>query len=255
MFSKTDMHFTKSIRPIILTLLALVFLLSGCVFLRLLETKNQLLEFNEYFDVNDNEGLVIVFKKSAILDDDILWLLKKEPTAKEKLPDGEIWTYVYKKLYDSEEDKKAENGEFDINLVMKFNEGKLSELRFPKRFLKAVSISQLREMLRAMGEAKVNELDRKASSELVGEESYLPKIDHVYLILGRPHSTLEKEEGNKLLYKYKIDSVTVDKINMRYDLELKFTVRENGGDITDSLTKIRGLKFKMKFTKRDNDKS
>lgn len=255
MFSKTNMHFAKPIRPIILTLLALVSLLSGCVFLRLLETKYQLLKFNEYFDVNDNEGLVIVFKKSAILDDDILWLLKKEPTAKEKLPDGEIWTYVYKKLYVSEEDKKAENGEFDISLVMKFTEGKLSELRFPKRFLKAVSISQLREMLRAMGDAKVNELNRKASSELVGEEINLPKMDHVYLTLGRPHSTLEREGGNKLQYKYKIDSATVDKINMRYDLELKFTIRENGRDITDSLTKIRGLKFKMKFTNRDNDKS
>ena len=138
---------------------------------------------------------------------------------------------------------------------MKFNEGKLSELRFPKRFLKAVSISQLREVLRAMGDAKVNELERKASSEMVGEEIFLPKIDHIYLALGRPHSTLGSEGGNKLLYKYKIDSVTEDNINMRYDLELKFTIRENGTDIADSLTKIRGLKFNMKYTNQDNDKN
>jgi len=249
------MRSATPIRPIILTLLALMFLLSGCVFLRLLETKNQLREFNKYFDVNDNEGLVIVFKKSVILDDDILWLLKKEPTSKTKLPDGEVWTYVYKKLYLSEENKKAENGEFDIPLVFKFHRGKLSEIIFPERFLKAVSISQLREMLRAMGDAKVNELNQKASSELVGEEINLPKIDHVYLTLGRPHSILEREGGNKLLYKYKIDSATVDNINRRYDLELKFTIRENGRDLSDSLTKIRGLKFKMKFINRDNDKS
>jgi len=35
--------------------------------------------FNKYFELNDDHGLTIVFKKPVLLEKDILWLMRYHP--------------------------------------------------------------------------------------------------------------------------------------------------------------------------------
>ena len=53
--------------------LFLMAVISGCVFLRLLEVKRQLNDFNNYFQINDQNEFSLVFLKPVLHTDDILW--------------------------------------------------------------------------------------------------------------------------------------------------------------------------------------
>src|SRR3989304_8582242 len=63
--------------------LSLIILTTGCVLLRLLEVKRQLNDFNNYFQINDQNGFSLVFLNPTLHTDDILWLAKRPPTSKE----------------------------------------------------------------------------------------------------------------------------------------------------------------------------
>ena len=79
-------------------LAALLLSLNGCVYLRLLELKNQFAEFDKYFRVEAGEHFVVRFLHPVLYLDDFSELAKIEPTRVENLPVGRRSVQVYRKL-------------------------------------------------------------------------------------------------------------------------------------------------------------
>ena len=67
-------------------LLVIILLSTGCVYLRLLQVKNQLNDFEGNFDLKDQNGLKLVFKNPVLLSRDIVWLTKNNPISREHSP-------------------------------------------------------------------------------------------------------------------------------------------------------------------------
>src|ERR1035441_8561241 len=62
---------SRDLRRFAPLLAALCLLLGGCVYLRLLELKHQLADFDHYFAVDETDGLTFTMQKSVLLVDDM----------------------------------------------------------------------------------------------------------------------------------------------------------------------------------------
>ena len=125
-------------------LFLIIITLSGCILFRMLEVRDQLNNFDVNFDLNDERGLTLVFKNPVLLSDDVIWLMKGSPVSVKPEQEGQLWTYVFEKQYASSQD---EDGAYDIPIVMVMKDDKLTEVSFPERFLKNLSIPLLKKML------------------------------------------------------------------------------------------------------------
>ena len=55
--------------------------LTGCVWLRLLDLKNQFAQFDRYIEVPDGPGIELRFRTPVLLEGDLDRLIRGEPTA------------------------------------------------------------------------------------------------------------------------------------------------------------------------------
>lgn len=232
-----------------LSLIFILLLSTGCVFLRLLKVKNQLNDFDTNFDLHDQRGLTLVFKNPVLLSDDMVWLMKGEPSEMKKIETGELWTYIVEKEYPL---TKNEEENYDIPLIMIMEYGKLSELSFPERFLKNLSIPLLKRMFASMGNADVSKLSKSANSEFKGTQSEIPTVDNVLEALGKPYSIESTGEESKYYYLYYIKKPEWDTSEKNFKFELEFRVDNEDKTLLGSRGTIRGLKLSMDFNQAQN---
>ena len=57
--------------PVLLGTVLACLALSGCLYLRLLELRNQLAEFDRYFETDLREGVKLTCRKPVLLDEDM----------------------------------------------------------------------------------------------------------------------------------------------------------------------------------------
>ena len=233
--------------------LFLMAVISGCVLLRLLEVKRQLNDFNNYFQINDQNGFSLVFLNPTLHTDDILWLAKRPPTSKEVKDQVEVWTYLFEKDYRGQKD---EEGNFDIPIVMLFEKDKLNEIRFPERFLKVLSKPLLARMFESMGSAEINEWNRSASSKFEGKDSMeIPKKEQVTLVLGKPFYNKDSKSDSIFTYKYNLKNDATNSKGKQFILLIKFAFNQ----LDEKLLKVDGnfsrLKVSMDFNIENSDES
>ena len=89
-------------RPVPFSLIAvtliLMLVLSGCVYLRLLKFKHQLVKFDEFFRVEVTDRFTLHFLKPMLFAKDFIHLSKFQPSRKHPLPNGERWNYIFYKI-------------------------------------------------------------------------------------------------------------------------------------------------------------
>jgi hypothetical protein len=112
-------------------LIALAFLtqpLWGCIYLRLLEVKFQLSDFDKYLRLGDKEGLDLIFLKPVLLKEDILYLVRRGPTTIWESPESSIWQFYFQKRG---EGKNRSEEEFDVpvDLFLKAKPSPWSDFR------------------------------------------------------------------------------------------------------------------------------
>lgn len=228
-----------------LALILILLLTSGCVFLRLLKVKNQFNDFDTNFDLHDHRGLTLVFKNPVLGSDDIVWLMKGEPSGNKKIEKGELWTYVLEKEYISSKD---EVGDYDIPVIMVMEYGKLAEISFPERFLKNLSIPLLKKMFASLGNADVSKLRKSARSKFQGSSaSEIPTADNVVETLGKPYSIEDSGEESKYSYLYYIKKPDWDTSEKNFKFELEFTIKNDNKSLLQAKGTIRGLKLALDF--------
>lgn len=151
---------SRRFAALILTGIALA--LGGCVFLRLLEVKRQLAEFDRFFTVDARDGLKLTFANPVLLRRDVTFL-GLHPESRRRAGAIEKWDLRWIK----EPAPKDDPGEvFEQTGRLVFVRGKLATVEMPERFFAYFPKSVLIAGLRAMGRASVDRAGRTANSEL-----------------------------------------------------------------------------------------
>jgi len=229
-----------------LSALALILLVTGCVFMRLYKVQNQFQDFDKNFELGDEGGLTLTFLNPVLESDDIIWLMKNGPSTKRGEEDSELWTYILKKQYLSADD---ENGEFDIPLLMTMKEGMLTEVVFPERFLKYLSVPQLKKMFASMGDAEINKLSKSASTVFRGSSpDDIPKVEYITETLGKPYKIDESGETFKYTYLYYLDNAGPEAGASGFEFKTEFVFGSADEYLRKAKVTIRGLSMALDFS-------
>lgn len=176
--------------------------ITGCVYLHLLEVRRQLFNFEDNFEIRDQNELTLVFLKPVLLTEDIIWLTELGPTSEEETGQGKLWKYTFEKQYSGPKDEK---GDFDIPIIMLFQgDDKLREIRFPERFLEFVSKPLLIRMFKSMGYSQISKLRRSATSKFQGSSMEIPRKQFILNVLGKPSDIENSDHTSKFVYKYNL---------------------------------------------------
>jgi hypothetical protein len=216
-----------------ISIIFLLFIVSstGCVYLRLLKVKRQLNDFENNFELNDQNGLKFVFKNPVLLSDDIIWLMKNDPLSRGQYENGEIWVYVLEKQYLDENTDKVN---YDIPILFYVHDDKLVEMTFPERFLKNLSKPLLIKMLGSMGKSSISKSTRTAGTEFKGSNSdEIPKKRYIISVLGKPYKDETTEHTEMFTYLYNLKKNDLAEEDDQFDLKMTFYF----GDDNDSLEK------------------
>ena len=216
----------------------------------MLEVRDQLTDFETNFDINDNRGLTLVFKNPVLLSDDVIWLMKGSPVSVRLEDGGQLWTYVFQKQHTNSLD---EGDEYDIPILLVMEDDKLTEITFPERFLKSLSIPLLKKMLASMGNADISKLSRSASSKYSGEDaSEIPSSDNVKETLGEPYEVENLGGNTKLYYLYYLENAQGNATSDDLNFELWFIAGNEDKSLKSVGGKIRGIKLSMDFETSKN---
>jgi len=199
------MRFTKSLFN---TLLLSFFLLtlSGCVYVRLLEAKNQLADFERNFRVQVTDDYFhLDFLNPVLLSDDFRYLTKLHPSRIEKLSQGYRWYLDFHQMDSGDQPGKT------IVFGMTFNgKGKLSGWDFSPVFLEMAPAAFLEASIRSLGKGKVDEGRR----QLKVDAEDLPKVSapppnrkKILEVLGSPAEQAEKDGMTLYVYRFKAEAI------------------------------------------------
>ncbi len=194
------------LRTVILPILMIVLVLSqltGCVYLRLLELKNQFKDFDEFIEISSGQSFSLIFKEPVLRKEDIHDLSKLNPTKIITTREGEEWIYRFVKQDNSELPEQSN----PVTLVFrfKFNQhGKLEQWYFPDTFLAIVPAEFLEASLRSLGSATIFKLSRQLKADVtqIKTESKPPTQNTVQQVFGQPHQIIDKDDIQRYEYRF-----------------------------------------------------
>ena len=201
--------------------------------------------FEDNFNLEDKKGLTIIFKNPVLTKEDIKWLMNNEPTM---IVDNQLsqnsWLYILtkKESADIKEDKN-----YDIDILMGFNDDLLKEATLPKRFLENLSKEMLAKMFKSIGKSKVDKKKKQAGTVMKGKKKGIPTIYDVLYTLGEPFERVNENEIIKLKYIYNLkipdNNATLKPFNLIFD----FDINKEDKVLRRSSIDVNGLKMTMKF--------
>lgn len=234
-------------------LLFLMFSLTGCVWLRLLEFRSQLGEFDDYFVTKINgEGFTLNFREPVLFSDDLIYLSKLEPSEKSKLQDTEYWLYDFKKV---NANGRPVSPEVDIVFRLGFDSEKMmNSWTFSPIFL-AMAPPQFLEMsLRGLGSSKIFRSKRqvKATFDTLPKLKVgLPLKQDIIQNLGDPVEIIEENVGQqRYIYHFMLDTDYVEKgYEDRRFMEMRLDFANDSGKLLKMWSKFVGMKISIDYRK------
>lgn len=199
----TRLFGSTSRRLIIATLLAtLALTLSGCVYLRLLDVKTQLSQFDQHFVARESpEGLTIAFKNPTLFADD-LTKLGLTPTTRVDTPNGQLWEIGLRKRYPG---KRAERQSYDLFCQLELTDDRLTSVFVPRDYLECFPPAFIVETVKALGDSKILKLRREVKAQWNGRDDYLAPVSMATLrdTLGTPYDVTRNGAQIEATYRYK----------------------------------------------------
>jgi hypothetical protein len=232
---------------IYISLFSIMFLASSCIYLRLLKFKNQLADFDRYFQVREEKGLKIKCLKPVLYSDDIKTMLAP-PTLNATTKQSEQWTYTFEKQYPN--DYKSEKGEFDILLDMVFKDDLLNEINLPERFQVIMPKSFLITICKTMGNAEVNKKEYSAKGTYQSNDKsqiQVPKQEEILKFLGDPFIWREKDSDEFLTYKYKLKQQKTGKGDVCAFVWFNLTFQKPNGMLLKAELDLCGIELLLNF--------
>lgn len=204
-------------------LLAIPFL-SGCVYLRLLEIKKQLKNFEENFFIAGRSELIIGFNDPVLKTKDVKFLIGAEPLY--QTAEGEdVYHYEFEESTSAGGPPPVVYGTttFVLNqatapvpgppplarlsLDLAFNDGKLVKIIVPETFMLLFPRNVLVETLKQAANAEVFETKRLARGRIVlpsAIEAELPSLSKTLFLLGEPAASYPEGDLQTFVYNYRI---------------------------------------------------
>lgn len=193
------MRLWRRIIPVLLVL-SLV-LLSGCVYWRLLQFKNQFKSFHEHFEFKSDGDYGLLIHDPVLDVADVDWLFGAAPSWPSSPDPGDSWrAYEFEKLG---------NGALDVSVLsyrLRFRDQMLVEVRFPSEFRRLYPEGTLETILASLGDADVDKSSRTSKSNLTRQRfrSLLPSRDQVRRVLGEPSELDGSGEAETWVYRYQL---------------------------------------------------
>ena len=171
----------------ILALGGLLLLMTGCIWLRLLDLKNQFAEFDRYITVIPGDGIELRFKEPVLLADDLDTLLRGQPTAAlPLLDDGEVRVYAFAHIPSIlGPDPIGSEGALTILAVLRHD--RLESITLPKEVFRVVPRDLALRALRAFGQAKVDTSNRSAQVQVDAVAGTIPERQAIIGLFGNPN--------------------------------------------------------------------
>jgi len=190
--------------PVLLGTVLACLALSGCLYLRLLELRNQLAEFDRYFEADLREGVKLTCRKPVLLDEDMAFF-KLVPEARERVGVAERWQFRWVKDA-AGADENLRNYEVAVDFI--FVDHKLTRVILPERLFAFIPKQFFLTIVRAFGHARIDKEKRTASTtvhEDLGPNQTPPQLTRQELaaLLGVPMETRTTEEGILWRYRYR----------------------------------------------------
>jgi len=235
-------------------LLLVLALTPGCLWLRLLQVKKQLADFEHCIQVKEDKGLKMIFLKPTLYSGDIQTLLDR-PTFRKKTGGNKQWTFVFEKVY--AEGRKNETDNFDVSLDMIFKNDLLSEIHLPERFLVILPKSFLIMLCKTMGNAEINMAHQSVKGtfkyrEKEASQIQIPKKDEILKFLGKSFAAPESDVNLNLLYRYQLKPTTA---NQKYFILswINFTFGEKESRLLTAEANLCGIELFMDFSTDSKD--
>jgi len=191
----------------ILIILGLAFFalsLSGCVYLRLLNFKNQLKAFDENVRVEAPPGLQLTFSKPVVRGEDFSFITNSGPTLTQTIAaDTELWTWTFEKRR-AESNHKA----YSIDFLTRFESGLLTRMIIDESFVDLIGRDFILTMFRSIGDAKINALKRSAKASMDREALQgisLPTLANILDTMGEPTRMIEAKQDSYLVIEYEYE--------------------------------------------------
>ena len=192
-------------------LLLLLISLSACVWLRLLELKNQLAKFDENFATEASDHFTLVFKHPVLLNDDFVTLAKLQPTSKETTATGSRWIQAFHKI-DAEGNKQPG---VDFYFTLDFDQDdRLTRWDFSKLFMTMVPAQFFEDSIRSLAKGRVDEaahkykVDPKDRAKITVDP---PTLQQITEAMGEPLEKTKEDGKNVYVYRFIVDSPWIDK--------------------------------------------
>ncbi|WP_414664304.1 hypothetical protein [Horticoccus sp. 23ND18S-11] len=209
----------------VIALAAAALLLSGCVYLRLFELKQQLARFDRFFSLQTQDGLALICLTPVVRSNDIRWIGVK-PEHTKKIGQAEQWQVRMVKQKSSEAPEKVP---FDILLEFTFVEDKLTRVAIPERYFALMPKSFLVGVIRSLGGGKVDQLGKQIEATVAGADiaAARPRLPAIDRLLGAP--TEEREDGTRSIVRYRYSPATAEPRPGVFDMILTFDTKS--GDL------------------------
>jgi hypothetical protein len=239
-------HFNFKRAACLLLLGVTALLLTGCIWLRLLELKNQLAEFDRFVKVDERQGLTLHFVKPVVLSQDIRQLSDVEPTAKATNQNHETWYWTFEKQFASTNAPELTN---NLTLEMGFTKGKMDSVTFPERVLAFVPKPFIIGIFRSLGGAEIDQKTRSASMKWQGfdKNKFVPLTKaQMTNLLGAPFSITQTNLNSTYFYRYGLKTVTPVAVHNKR-VRARFTFHQNSDQAYLVEADFAGLKFDINF--------
>lgn len=176
--------------------------LSGCVYLRLLDVKRQLVEFDRHFSIGGRAELTIEFLTPVLFQKDTRFLIGALPAGETLTEEGTLDHYEFF-LHRSTD---APPPPLDrLSLDLGYRDRKLVKIIVPETFLLFFSRNVLVETFKQAKDAAVYEMKRLARAKIrlsPAVEAELPSLTRTIFLLGEPGEKVSLGEDETLVYRF-----------------------------------------------------
>jgi hypothetical protein len=189
---------------------ALLSLLSACVYLRLLEVKKQLQNFDENFALSGRSELVIEFKNPILRTKDARFLIGADPLSQSGSEEV-IQHFEFDLVRSSSVPVVPPLGRLGLDLALR--RGRLVKIIVPESFMLLFPRNVVVETLKQAKDAEVFEMKKLARGKIHLDrevEAQLPSYAKTLFLMGEPLQRASDGDLQILTYRYTISKAAKD---------------------------------------------
>ena len=186
---------------IVLVLLSAALILNGCILERIFRVKDQLCDFDNYFQIEISEGFRVILLEPVLLDEDITRLAGADPSEKKIINDELVMTYT------AERKGAPAHGQYDLPIELRFihidDEYRLKEGYLGKNLTDMLTDVLLTQIIQSVCESEKSLVKQQIIVDIRAlDRTLLPTRSEITGILGPPNPKTGIEPAQ--LYDYQL---------------------------------------------------